>query len=120
MSKADPEAEKDSGAGEGGAGQQEEQTDSGRPEPDSEPASATDRQVTYEVRVSLLTSDCKEKSMQLKLAIKMVPKEIKPEYLLEGLMLKLRLQYYGHLMRRANSLEKTLMLGKTECRRRRG
>ena len=58
--------------------------------------------------------------MQLKLAIKMVPKEIKPEYLLEGLMLKLRLQYYGHLMRRANSLEKTLMLGKTEGRRRRG
>ena len=58
--------------------------------------------------------------MQLKLVIKMVPKEIKPEYLLEGWMLKLRLQYFGHLMRRANSLEKTLMLGKTEGRRRRG
>ena len=47
-------------------------------------------------------------------------KEIKPEYSLEGLMLKLKLQYFGHLMRRAGSLEKTLMLGKTEDRRRRG
>ena len=45
---------------------------------------------------------------------------INPEYLLEGLMLKLKLQYFGHLMGRANSLEKTLMLGKTEGRRRRG
>ena len=47
-------------------------------------------------------------------------KEINPEYSLEGLMLKLKLQYYGHLMRRANSLEKTLMLAKTEGGRRRG
>ena len=47
-------------------------------------------------------------------------KEISPEYLLEGLMLKLKLQYFGHLMRRADSLEKTLMLGKIEGRRRRG
>ena len=47
-------------------------------------------------------------------------KEINPEYSLEGLMLKLKLQYFGHLMRRADSLEKTLMLGKTESRRRRG
>ena len=47
-------------------------------------------------------------------------KEISPEYSLEGLMLKLKLQYFGHLMRRANSLENTLMLGKTEGRRRRG
>ena len=47
-------------------------------------------------------------------------KEINPEYSLEGLMLKLKLQYFGHLMRRADSLEKTLMLGKTEGRRRRG
>ena len=46
-------------------------------------------------------------------------KEINPEYSLEGLMLKLKLQYFGHLMRRADSLEKTLMLGKTEGRRRR-
>ena len=47
-------------------------------------------------------------------------KEISPGCLLEGLMLKLKLQYFGHLMRRANSLEKTLMLGKIEGRRRRG
>ena len=47
-------------------------------------------------------------------------KEISPEYSLEGLMLKLKLQYFGHLMRRADSLEKTLMLGKTEGRRKRG
>ena len=47
-------------------------------------------------------------------------REISPEYSLEGLMLKLKLQYFGHLMRRADSLEKTLMLGKIEGRRRRG
>ena len=47
-------------------------------------------------------------------------KEISPEYLLEGLMLRLKLQYFGHLIRRADSLEKTLMLGKTEGRSRRG
>ena len=47
-------------------------------------------------------------------------KEISPEYLLEGLMLKVKLQYFGHLMRRANSQEKTLMLGKIEGRKRRG
>ena len=47
-------------------------------------------------------------------------KEISPEYSLEGLMLKLKLQYFGHLMQRADSLEKTLMLGKMEGRRRRG
>ena len=47
-------------------------------------------------------------------------KEISPEYSLEGLMLKLKLQYFGHLMRRTDSLEKTLMLGKIGCRRRRG
>ena len=47
-------------------------------------------------------------------------KEIIPEYSLEELMLKLKLQYFGHLMRRADSLEKTLMLGKIEGRRRRG
>ena len=57
--------------------------------------------------------DCKE--------IKPVnPKEISPEYSLEGLMLKLELQYFGHLMRRADSLGKTLMLGKIEGRKRRG
>ena len=47
-------------------------------------------------------------------------KEISPEYSLEGLMLKLKVQYFGHLMRRTDSLEKTLMLGKIEGRRRRG
>ena len=47
-------------------------------------------------------------------------KEINPEYSLEKLMLKLKLQYFGHLMQRANSLEKTLMLGKVEGRMRRG
>ena len=54
--------------------------------------------------------DCKE----------IILKEISLEYLLEGLMLKLKLQYFGYLMRRADSLEKTLMLGKIEGRRRRG
>ena len=49
-----------------------------------------------------------------------VLKEINPEYSLEGLMLKLKLPYFGHLMRRIDSLEKTLMLGKIEGRRRRG
>ena len=47
-------------------------------------------------------------------------KEINPEYSLRGLMLKLRLQYFGHLMQRTDSLEKTLMLGKIESMRRRG
>ena len=46
--------------------------------------------------------------------------EISPQYSLEGLMLKLKLQYFGHLMQRTDSLEKTLKLGKTEGRRRRG
>ena len=49
-----------------------------------------------------------------------VPKEINSEYSLKGLMLKLKLQYFGHLMQRADSFEKTLMLGKIEGRRRRG
>ena len=48
------------------------------------------------------------------------PEEVNPEYSLEGLMLKLKLQYFGHLMQRVDSLEKTLMLGKTEGRRRKG
>ena len=49
-----------------------------------------------------------------------IEKEISPEYSLEGLILKLKLQYFGHLIRRTDSLEKTLMLGKIEGRRRRG
>ena len=52
--------------------------------------------------------------------IQSILKEISPEYSLEGLMLKLKLQYFGYLMQRADSLEKTLMLGKIEGRRRRG
>ena len=51
---------------------------------------------------------------------KSILKEISPEYSLEGLMLKLKLPYFGHLMRRTRSLEKTMMLGKIEGRRRRG
>ena len=49
-----------------------------------------------------------------------IPKEISPEYSLQGLMLKLKLQYFGHLMQRADSFEKTQMLGKIEGRKRRG
>ena len=49
-----------------------------------------------------------------------VLKEINPEYSLEGLMLRLKLQYFGHLMQKADSLEKTLILGKIEGRRRSG
>ena len=52
--------------------------------------------------------------------IQSILKEISPEYSLEGLMLKLKLQYFDHLMRRTDSFEKTLMLGKIEGRRRRG
>ena len=55
--------------------------------------------------------DCKEIHQS-------ILKEISPEYSLEGLMLKVKLQYFGHLMRRADSFEKTLMLGKIEGRRR--
>ena len=55
-----------------------------------------------------------------KRSIQSILKEIIPEYSLEGLMLKLKLQYFGHLMQRADSLEKTLMLGKIEGRKRRG
>ena len=56
------------------------------------------------------SSDCKES----------VLKEISPEYSLEGLMLKLKLQYFGHLMQRTDSFEKTLMLGEIQGRKRRG
>ena len=51
---------------------------------------------------------------------KSILKEINPEYSLEGLMLKLKLQYFGHLMQRADSLEKTLMMGKIEGKKRSG
>ena len=61
--------------------------------------------------------DCKDIKRK---SIQSILKEINPEYSLEGLMVKLKLQYCGHLMRRADSFEKTLMLGKIEGRRRRG
>ena len=61
-----------------------------------------------------------EKILETRRSNQSILKEISPEYSLEGLMLKLKLQYFGHLMRRANSLEKTLMLGKIEGKRRRG
>ena len=57
-------------------------------------------------------------SLGLQASNQSILKEINPEYSLEGLVLKLKLQYFGHLMPRANSLEKTLMLAKTEGRRR--
>ena len=56
----------------------------------------------------------------LALITQSILKEVSPEYSLEELMLKLKLQYFGHLMRRTDSLEKTVMLGKTEGRRRKG
>ena len=61
----------------------------------------------------MISLDCKEISQS-------ILKEIIPDYSLEGLMLKLKLQYFGHLMQRTDSLEKTLMLGKIEGSRRRG
>ena len=61
-----------------------------------------------------------ENPLDCKTSNQSILKEINPEYSLEGLMLKLKLQYSGHLMQRADSLEKTLMLGKIEGRRRRG
>ena len=69
--------------------------------------------------------DCKEIQKDLQSSLKertnqSILKEIRPECSLEGLMLKLKLQYFGHLMRRTDSLEKTLMLRKIEGRRRRG
>ena len=62
---------------------------------------------------------CWEKSLESPLGCKEI-QPVNPEYSLEGLMLKLKLQYFGHLMRRTDSLEKTLMLGKIEGRRRKG
>ena len=61
-----------------------------------------------------------EKILETRRSNQSILKEISPEYSLERLMLKLKLQYFGHLMQRTDSLEKTLMLGKIEGRRRRG
>ena len=60
-----------------------------------------------------------QKTLESPLDCKEILKEISPEYSLEGLMLKLKLQYFGHLMQRTDSFEKTLMLGKIEGKRRR-
>ena len=68
---------------------------------------------------TLSSHDC-VKSRTLKRSIQSILKEINPEYLLEGLMLKLKLQNFGHLMCRADSLRNILMLGKIEGRRRKG
>ena len=61
-----------------------------------------------------------EKTLESPLDCQEILKELNPEYSLEGLMLKLKFQYFAHLMQRTDSLEKTLILGKTESRRRRG
>ena len=61
-----------------------------------------------------------EKTFESPLDYQSILKGISPEYSLEGLMLKLKPQYFGHLMRRTDSLEKTLMLGKIESRKRKG
>ena len=58
-----------------------------------------------------------EKTLESPLDSKEILKEISPEYSLEGLMLKLKVQYFGHLMQRTDSMEKTLMLGKIEAKR---
>ena len=58
--------------------------------------------------------------MRVPWTVESILKEISPEYSLEGLMLKLKLQYFGHLMQRTESLEKTHMLGKIEARKRKG
>ena len=68
----------------------------------------------------LLNCGVGEDSWTVSRANQSILKKISPEYSLEGLMLKLKLQYFGHLMRRADSLEKTLMLGRIEGGRRRG
>ena len=67
----------------------------------------------------LLNCGVGEASRTARRSNQLILKEISPEYSLEGLLLKLKLQYFGHLMQRAASLEKTLMLGKSEGRRRR-
>ena len=76
------------------------------------------RDITLSTKVCLVNA--KGLSSPLGLTRQSVLKEISLEYSLEGLMLRLKLQYFGHLMQRTDSLEKTLMLGKTEDRRRRG
>ena len=68
----------------------------------------------------LLNCGVREDSWTARKSNQSIVKEISPEYSLDGLMLKLKLQYFGHLMQRTDSLEKNLMLGKTEGKRRWG
>ena len=70
--------------------------------------------------LTVLLEETLESPLDYKELNQLILKEINPEYSLEGLMLKLKLQYFGNLMQRADSLEKTLILGKIEGRRRRG
>ena len=76
--------------------------------------------LTKEEILGVLTVPLESLGLHARRSNQSILKEISPEYLLEGLMLKLKLQYFGHLMWRIDSLEKTLMLGKTESGRRRG
>ena len=71
-------------------------------------------------RIDAFELSCWRRLLRVPWTARRSNQSISPEYSLEELMLKLKLQYFGHLMRRANSLEKTLMLGKIEGRRRRG
>src|SRR5574342_292401 len=71
-------------------------------------------------RLSSSSSSSSSSSRTARRSNQSILKEINPEYSMEGLMLKLKFQYFGHLMRRTDLLEKTLMLGKIESRRRRG
>ena len=75
---------------------------------------------TYAVTKNYILKNLSEEKLLCKKAYLKTREEISPGCSLEGLMLKLKLQYFGHLMRRADSFEKTLMLGKIEGRRRRG
>ena len=83
-----------------------------------------DQKESWERRIDVFELWCWRRLLRVhwtaKWSNQWILKEIRPEYSLEGLMLKLKLQYFGHLMRRTDSFEKTLMLGKTEGGRRRG
>ena len=88
------------------------------------PGGASGKEPTYQCRVHASDLLCWRRPLRIpwtaRRSNQSILKEISPECSLEGLMLKLKLQYFGHLMRRTDSLEKTLMLGKTEGRTRKG
>ena len=100
------------------------------PKPGIEPRSPSWRQIVYQLsypehqRIDVFELWCWRRHLRVPWTARRsnpsILKEISPEYSLEGLMLKLKLQYFGHLMWRTDSFEKTLMLGKIEGRRRRG